>query len=887
MNVTKSGPHADPADPAPGERIAVIAIHGVADQKPGETARAIASLMVHAGGADARYGKGDCDSFILAVTPLSPLVPSRPPERDNERLEFESNGNGSQTARVVQGPPMPRVEKALRQSMRSDFQRRNWITTRKQSVLPDVPSEELERLGVQLPPSPMPADPGIAFSDYLLFKAERDGTEDEAYEATRIRMTRSSEEGEPVRQVDVHEMYWADLSRLSGALPRIVTELFTMVFRLSRLGRDTVDEAARAARSQSGKRPGATLAWNGLVAVQIALDWAFSTLLANLFLQLLLAGLVIFGLGVAQPHAETVRMVIAWTAPALGAWWLCYRHVRGAAGCAGVVIAAFAAVWVLHSLPAHWVVGLSWLGLLALLCDYGLRVANERFPATRAAGLVFLAATAAILVAHVIADVVTGSGPGGLDNWLRAGMRAVEYLLLAIVAWWSVAAALLVVWLVAGQLASRDDAAARASVATGRLGLFVSIAAFVVLSMALWALLTRMVEIGAAQTSYSPLVFHTVCPDHREVDGACFLHQRYEKSTEAFALVAGLSLTLVAYLIAVFVPSVLAEVKATVGTPQTLGRWLSAGYRRLDGFLTLLVAISVVLACAVGLILLLARFDALPGGWIGALSENVGKLSNQVLKPMVFGAATAGAALSAFGGVLSRYAPWLRSPLDVALDVDNHFREFPRRAIPRARIFSRYVALLEHVAAQGYDRIVVVAHSQGTVITSELLRYLQHRAHHQASVGESDRVTRLWERLQGRVDLLTAGCPLRQLYAARFPHLYAWVLKARKGRSGPRASDIGVGRWINVYTTGDYVGRWLWCDAPPAVETVDGRPTLYDPCTTAVPRAAREVDVCLGIGAHTHYFEQTQKRVAACIDELVSGEAAQVLTQGVAGAEER
>ena len=32
--------------------------------------------------------------------------------------------------------------------------------------------------------------------------------------------------------------------------------------------------------------------------------------------------------------------------------------------------------------------------------------------------------------------------------------------------------------------------------------------------------------------------------------------------------------------------------------------------------------------------------------------------------------------------------------VDIALDVDNYFREFPRRHIPRARMFSRFHALV-------------------------------------------------------------------------------------------------------------------------------------------------------------------------------------------------
>jgi hypothetical protein len=238
--------------------------------------------------------------------------------------------------------------------------------------------------------------------------------------------------------------------------------------------------------------------------------------------------------------------------------------------------------------------------------------------------------------------------------------------------------------------------------------------------------------------------------------------------------------------------------------------------------------------------------------------------------------------LSVLGGQLSRRIPSLRGPLDVALDVDNHFREFPRTDIPRAHIFSRYAALLEHVRSQGYDRIVVVSHSQGTVISSELLRFLSSRE--QRAPTPADRPL-----LRGNplppVSLLTLGCPLRQLYGARFPGLYGWVLAKNGAVFGPRAADIGVQRWMNAFCSGDYVGRWLWSDAGdepelkhPMINTLAGDAfgrvdayTGFDPMppVEAVLDQAREVEVCLGLGAHTHYFERDQLTVAWMIDYLV------------------
>lgn len=829
-------------DPGPAERVAVIAVHGVADQKSGDTARAIAALMVNAGGAQARYSEGDCDSFILAVPPLAPMV------------------------KGTRAPAARPALKSLRQSARSDFQRRGWTSA------PAAQGADTAHAGR---PAPLPgpaaarmveADAGTAFSDYLLMKAAEHDAPEETYEATRVRMTRQAADGR-VQQVDVHEMYWADLSRLSGAIPRIVTEVFTMVFRLSRLARDTVDDSGRAAREDGGA-PAAARRWRWLTTLQIGIDWAFCCVLANLFLQLLLAGLVIAGLGVAAKQPEPIRAVLAWALPALAVWWFCYRHVRGA-GLALVAIAVGgAAVWLLLRVPAHWVIGLAWLALLTLACDYGLRVAAARFPAARGAGLVLLAVTLVVVLGHVAADALAMGAATRLDSWVRAGIRAVEWLLVLMAIWWAVAALLLAALVVAGQLVAREGAAARASVATGRLGLFVSMASFMILTMTLWALATRLVELGAGDIRYPPLFFTS---DGTDLPTAAdFLRKRYENSTHAFALAAGLTLLLLVYLVVMLVPSILAEVKAAMGTSHTLGRWLSGGYRNLDWCVTVLVYVSAVMACVVGAVLLGARFGVDPPGWLARVSTRVGSLSETFLQPLVFSAATSAAVLSAFGALISRYAPWLRAPLDVALDVDNHFREFPRRAIPRARIFSRYAALLEHVAAQGYDRVVVVAHSQGTVISTELLRYLQQRAWQQSHASVDDRVTRLWDKLEGRLQLLTAGCPLRQLYAARFPHRYQWVLWARDGLSGPAAADVGVQRWINVYTTGDYVGRWLWCDAPPAVDTVRGEDTLYEAAPAPVQVAGlREADVCLGTGAHTHYFEAGEKRVAECIDALV------------------
>ncbi len=102
---------------------------------------------------------------------------------------------------------------------------------------------------------------------------------------------------------------------------------------------------------------------------------------------------------------------------------------------------------------------------------------------------------------------------------------------------------------------------------------------------------------------------------------------------------------------------------------------------------------------------------------------------------------------------------------------------------------------------------------------------------------------------------------------------------------GPRATDVGVQRWMNAFCSGDYVGRWLWSNAAhqpelehPMANAVGhdpfGRVDVYTGFNPAPPaeaqlHEAREVEVCLGLGAHTHYLERDQTTVAWMIDWLV------------------
>jgi hypothetical protein len=103
----------------------------------------------------------------------------------------------------------------------------------------------------------------------------------------------------------------------------------------------------------------------------------------------------------------------------------------------------------------------------------------------------------------------------------------------------------------------------------------------------------------------------------------------------------------------------------------------------------------------------------------------------------IVGALVAGTVVGVLGfvGRFKNASGGFRTVLRVMLDVDNWLREHPRESNPTARICGRYVSLLRHISEwrdsdaskSRYDAIVIVAHSQGTVITADFLRFPTRR----------------------------------------------------------------------------------------------------------------------------------------------------------------
>lgn len=238
----------------------------------------------------------------------------------------------------------------------------------------------------------------------------------------------------------------------------------------------------------------------------------------------------------------------------------------------------------------------------------------------------------------------------------------------------------------------------------------------------------------------------------------------------------------------------------------------------------------------------------------------------------------------------------LTTVLDTILDVDNYLRTSPLNRTPRALIAERCTSLLRYIANyrddqnRPYSKVIIVAHSLGSLVTTDLLRYLERSGEDSPDADLAMYGFRKKETSEGQskipICVFSMGSPLRQLLNRFFPHLYWWVsdtpdnslapLGAADTRAMPpitsplpRTDEMNVARWVNAYRSGDYVGRALWVGqwfkrngsgnttAPPDVATADP------------PRSCSEM--CIGLGAHTHYWDRSAPEIAAALDRIICG----------------
>ncbi len=795
------------------ERVAIITVHGVADQQPGQTVGELARLLCHGGSDQARYVEGERHEILLPVRKLACV------EESPANVESDANSGAppEQTMRVRPGRP-------------SNF----FLAHRRATSERGAPEQE---------------DLGVTLTDYLLSRYQPD-ERDALYESTRISLQRQSD-GLPV---DLYEMYWADYSRLRPGGIRALSASYQLLFHLSTLARDVVDQVA--------------LATQGGMALRV-LQWlhAWSAWLLKgpaALLQMMMLLLVAFGAAAFLPEEQQpfvlelgvgiAALVLIAFAPVM---WLradapaarvraALPWLVGGIVCAGVAIAA--------ALRPDYVIDIYFYTAATLTVVTGallLRRYGQTVRGVRLVGIALLGWLAILLMTIALRTRPDMSTP--YEWMLTTALNVGEYLLAALLFAWALLAIVQTVALLLGfVLASRGDAAVAASLATARMGMVVSTALFTILSLVLWSMISYVAGLTLEDFLFMPVVF---TPAYRSA--SIFFESQVTDVGTLFTPLMGLVGVIGGIALIALAPSLREEVapgddEQSASWTLRLGRWWTGGRRCLGYLFGGFVPLLAIAGAVVYLLFVEQKLFGVEHAldWLG---EN-GDVLVRVGQWLAGGAVT----ITALGARFTETFGKLRVALDAALDVDNYFQDPADNLPPRARIFSRYASLLADVCKRGYSRVVIVSHSQGTVISADLLHYLVVTRRLRDYVGATP------------LSLVTVGSPLRDLYAALFPFLYRWMGAQPSSAFGsqPDPADLQVTRWVNAYRAGDYVGRAIWtAQTAPAMFRVAA--LSADGAVLATNEGAR-TEFCLGAGAHTHYFSNDAVALAVEIDRLVN-----------------
>lgn len=168
-------------------------------------------------------------------------------------------------------------------------------------------------------------------------------------------------------------------------------------------------------------------------------------------------------------------------------------------------------------------------------------------------------------------------------------------------------------------------------------------------------------------------------------------------------------------------------------------------------------------------------------------------------------------------------APQPRAPLPGMAGARRAFQFLRLRDRPRReRMLKRLTDVVDHTLRDdGFDQVILVAHSQGTVIVFD---YLEEA---------SGPLLRRF-----RPSVLTFGSPLEHLYGHYYRDFADLDVKLRQQQGR-------IERWINIFRIDDYIGRRIGAPA----ELIDNRP--------------------IERGGHTRYW--TEPLVAQALIELATG----------------
>lgn len=873
---------------APHEkRVAVIAIHGVGDHQPFEMARAVGDLLQNLEGEalQPRYCPFHEEVVRLNVAPV----------KVKDRLKKMTSHS------KVDSTWGPLGALSASKSI--------------VSLAKDAQVNGLDHL----------------FMEGQLSEYRAEGP-DETFQTLRLngkRLASPAKQGQAdtiaEKDVDVYDMFWSDLSGVAKAGLRIFGELYQLLFHLGSIGVNNVDAAA-----VHFKNSGAAGAWKGFGAAQAraASVLARPIVVFNLLL-LALAIPLVAAAGLTHLDATEEVLTTGLLAFAAGTAFWGYGIIRrGKFASFRLPVIAFLTLSTLLAIfvyrnpqsllqDVRWreaseIAGATMALVVSLAAAWFIVLAyDKRRPGARSTFLRSLKWVFPPMLAYAAGRVVLQPCPFlAMTVLLRLLELTAWWLVLLWGYFWLVMAAAFLAGYRAVQATVREDRKpadppapqeadrARRTNWTARLTLTLPATMFLMLTFAGWMGII-CVSLPVFPQDPQTATQHCAAGSRRPLNGPAVLCYRstlppgaQPQSVNGWAwnilidtgssfMPLFLLLVCAAAVISIWgmAPSIQGEVSppgknARRSGDAALGNWLTNGYgfMRWAGRLIYLGMVLFPLAA-------LGAWSRVwqPDGELAVFLASTAPFQ-QALGVVVAGA---GVGILGFGGRLSNLALGFRPLVRVALDVDNWMREHPRNANPTARICARYVSLLRYIAqwtkdGKGYDELIIFAHSQGTVITADLMRFLtaERKATGGNTFADYDPALAGLDKMEIR--LFTMGCPLQQLYGLRFPYLYGYAPSKSDTESNteqlPRPGDLGMDLWINAYRTGDYVGRHLWRPHPwERVEDISYR--TWNPSGN-VPKHIwaqdNRVEFAIGPGAHTHYWDSTAKSIGETMDVLLS-----------------
>jgi hypothetical protein len=897
------------------KKVAVIAVHGISDQRPHNTAREVAdiiNMLPTESGRELYESSPDAsEEHILRI----PVRMAKPWEADEHAIE-----------------PQPTLRKSKQRFFRS-FQAlmSGWrsITSSGRSLVKVRLRQDENSFG------PIDEDELLAelesdfLNDQLANYAPHPSRQQECEHYRTMRIDQDLPSALPASEPEaitthVYEMYWGDLSRLGNSAWALFNEFFQLLFHLASLGQQVVTSGYEEASARYAPKSRELTKWQRYMYCQELAVALISLVIPLLSLHLLvLMGVTLIGkLPIPQNQVWFGLLLLALVLPigALGFFQLMSR--RKIWGLVELVAGAItiSSIWQLLNLVAQGEIGkqlaIAWLSyvLITVAIQFGPIAAYEkrRPGASSAHMLIGLGTTLTFLdIAPRFQGLELLELSGVLPSYaavVEASFRTIEVLYSALAyAWTGFYLTQLRCWFlgksvrsqVTRQIGGGNDVSNRVLVnwqtriercnTTARMTLAAAAAMYFVITMGLWSGLNQLEKWlhilpqgnkGGWYEAWNLLWFQRFYqPPQGRLSSQGFIQELLSNSVP---LTFWVNLILLLMTIGAVVWGLWSSVSREGVMPKNDERAPKLG-RRLDrGFKDMLQ----VSAC--GLVFNMAVL--MPLGYI------LGSLSKWVFKPEDWEQLSMLKLMSAESfWILLAVIPILfvvvlvsekvrskvRGVLDAILDVDNYLRIHPVTDNPRSRIFARYVSLLRHLGTQDYDGIVIVAHSQGAVISADVLRFLQREAIHAKQVESALNMphpTRprglqadpiVLNMVQGDrqipISLFTMGAPIHQLYSHAFPHLYHWAAhydrpQPNRASDRPNPSELGVYQWVNAYGSGDYVGRHLWGRSDQMFNAGEKLPSGHPGC----------YEFCLSDGAHTHYWDGTRRQLAETIQRLVS-----------------